>query len=359
MIGLVDYDLQASEKLLTHPPNLEIMKLATYYRVEKHQFCRLIFLDEEELNGYENIYFFSESEDMPRIPQKFLRQSNVIYGGTAFTNGIYQPFTNEIIDFILPKPYIYKEYLKQCFQDGAKEKTIAHILDDSYYRRYAGNNKLPLPPILPHKKLWFYDMNFIQDGWQDWVQEATERKCSSIFTIHPIVCHHLNEYIQVRNFTKIARINEIILDIGIPLSEVHYMFKEYLSFFLEDIVASSSVYLSIGGTYPSNFQYYKDLIYKLNLLYCFWSKKIPIKLRYIPPRAGVNCSIIHLLQAISRWSNSTTTKRTINDTIIKKTSKTQSIEYEEELQLLKFYPTANELFNQKREDIINRGYWRI
>ena len=58
MIGLVDYDISnfSSSKFII--PNLEIMKLATYYKTEENRFCRLLSLDEEDLSGYEKIYFF-------------------------------------------------------------------------------------------------------------------------------------------------------------------------------------------------------------------------------------------------------------------------------------------------------------
>lgn len=89
MIGLVDYDFQTNTALTLTPPNLEIMKLATYYKTEKNIFCRLMSLDETELTSYDTIYFFSEQSIPPEIPDAFKRSDNVVFGGTAFTNGIY------------------------------------------------------------------------------------------------------------------------------------------------------------------------------------------------------------------------------------------------------------------------------
>ena len=60
MIGLVDYAVQASTSTTLLVPNIEIMKLATYYKVEENQFCRLIGLDETDLTPYDKIYFFCE-----------------------------------------------------------------------------------------------------------------------------------------------------------------------------------------------------------------------------------------------------------------------------------------------------------
>ena len=45
MIGLVDFDLQTSTSTSLLIPNLEIMKLATYYKKEENTFCRLIGLN--------------------------------------------------------------------------------------------------------------------------------------------------------------------------------------------------------------------------------------------------------------------------------------------------------------------------
>ena len=359
MIGLVDWDLQTSTSVNLHYPNLEIMKLATYYYVQQQHFCRLINLNETELTAYDKIYFFSEAEVQPQVPPQFLRANNVIFGGTAFTNGIYIPFKDELIDYTLAKPSIYKEYLKQCYQDGIKTQAILHILDDSYYRYMAGINKLPLPAIKPKKRLWIYDADFFAEGWEDWVDEADKRKCSTINTIHPIICSKLSSFIAIRNKPKISRSNTIILDIDIPLADTLYLFKEYGSFFLADITGTSSVCLKIGGTFDSNFQYYRDLIYKLNLLYCFWSHKIPIKLKYIPPQIGTNCSIINLLRAIELWANSEKRDWTINDKITRKSTKEPTQEYTEKLLVLKFHPDAEDLFKQSYKDLSVRRFWKI
>jgi hypothetical protein len=359
MIGLVDYDLQTATGSHPHYPNLEIMKLATFYRIEQQQFCRLVPLDDKELTAYEKIYFFSEADVLPTIPEAFLRARNVVFGGTAFTNGIYRPFENEIIDYILAKPAIYKDYLKQCLIDGMKPRAIEHILDDSYFRQYAGTNKLPLPAISPRKRLWVYDMDFFQEGWNDWVTEATKRNCSSIVSIHPIVCHKFSEYLALREQIKIARSNQVVLDINIPLDETKYLFKEYKSYLLGDIMQSTSVYLKIGGSYPSNAQYEKDLIYKLNLLYCFWSNSIPIKLLYFPPRIGARCHLTNLLPAIELWANSNNRDWTINDKITRKKMKKPTPEYAEELIILKFHPGAADLFKQSYNDLAARRLWRI
>ena len=358
MIGLVDYDLQTSTSIKLFHPNLEIMKLATYYRTEENLFCRLIPLDEEELSGYSKIYFFSESNRQPEVPPAFLRASNVIYGGTAFTNGKYIPFENSIIDFTIPRPLIYKEFLKQKYEDGIKAKIIAGILDNSYYRCYA-NEKLPMPPIITGKQVILYDKEFFYPDWREILNEIISHKPSSIIRIHPIICKKLSDFFEVRNYPKLNRNNKVILDLDIPLEEVYYMINKYKNYFLADVGKTSSVYLKLGGTYATSFQYFRDFVYKINLLFCMWSSKIPIKIYYEPPHIGYKNPIANLSEKVESWADMTTgtnAEHTINDRIKKKT---KSIWEEERDLLLKFHPKEINLFTHSYNSISQGGRWRI
>ena len=267
MIGLIDYDLQTSTLESRLIPNLEIMKLATYYRFEENKFCRLVSLDETELSSYSIIYIFSEQELVPAIPPQFLGRDNVVFGGTAFTNGAYIPFENQIIDYTIPKPLIYREFLLQKYQEGIKSRIISRVIDDSFYRMYAGKNKLPIPPVKKLKRVFLYDKDFFYPDWEEIAADIIGRNPSSIMRIHPIVCRTLSQFFSLRNQPKFSRGNSVILDLNIPLKDIDYMMSKYKKLFLADINKNSKVYLPLGGTFKSKNQYYKDMIYKLNVLY--------------------------------------------------------------------------------------------
>ena len=49
---------------------------------------------------------------------------------------------------------------------------------------------------------------------------------------------------------------------------------------LETITNNSNVYITLGGNFKYNKQYYDDMIYKLNILYTYWANSIPIKVKY-------------------------------------------------------------------------------
>ena len=358
MIGLVDYDLQTSSSNKLIPPNIEIMKLATYYKNEENTFSRLISLKETELSSYDIIYFFSEAEVQPEVPIQF-KGTNVIYGGTAFTNN-YKPFDNSLIDFTLPKVFIYKEFLKQKYQDGIKTKIINHILDDTYYRNYAGEARLPIPPIIPNKRVFLYDKDFFYSDWEDTIEEIISHRPSSIIHIHPIICNKIIDYFKLRSITKISRTNTIILDLNIPLDDINYMLNKYSNLFLADINENSNVYLTLGGTLKSCFHYYKDYIYKINLLYSFWSKGIPIKIKYIYPQIWHNDPLQHLSKLTEIWTNGTTKNtKTLNDKLVIKDKKKIPQERLEKELLIKYYPEAKDLFNHNFTLIKERRYWRL
>lgn len=361
MIGVVDYDLQTSNSLKLTPPNLEIMKIATYYRLEENTFVRLVPLNDQELTGYDKIYFFSQTSKNPQIPDAFLRANNVIFGGTTFTNGVYQPFKNKIIDFTLPKTGIYKQFLKQKYQDGVKAKIISNLLDDSYYRMYAGKDRLPLPPIKSRKRVYIYDRDFFVGDWQDIIQTISARKPIVIHCIHPIVCHKLSDYFKMRNCSKLSRTAQVILDIPIPLDEIYYMLKKYKKLFLADITGNSQVYLPLGGNFANKIQYYKDVIHKLNLLYSFWANQIVIKIKYQQPIIGYVDPIQQFNRAIEAWANGEMKyKQTLQQRTSHRYSKQMlQILQQQKEELRTFSNSFRELLKQNYTILKERGAWRI
>lgn len=357
MIGLLDCDWSLSTSNTFLFPNIEIMKLASYYRLEENQFCRLLTFEDTDLSAYEKIYVFSELHNNIKLPDHFLRQGNIIFGGSALTQGEYVPFKNELIDYTIPRTAIYKKVLEQKYNEGVKAKIISNVLDNTYYRNYAGVNKLPLPAILPRKQVILYDRNFFYPDWKDTIQEITDRRPSTIIRIHPIVCSKLSEYFDMRDFVKISRANTIILDINIPLDEVNYMLRHYKKLFLADITANSNVMLYLGGSWDTMQQYCRDLIYKINLLLAFWSKGIAIKFYYQTPKLGIYNPIEDLEKAIVLWSTSKKKTLTILNKIPQRKKDNPSKEQYEEV--IKLFPSSKVLFEQSFEELSKRGYWNL
>ena len=205
MIGLVDLQLQSWDKPQLCPPNLEIMKIATYYQQEENRFCRLINLDETEFGAYETVYVYSESKSFVTVPEAFKRAPNVVYGGTAFTNGKYIPFTNKLIDYTIARPYIYTNFLKEKRIAGLKDIEVSRLLDNSYYRWHANTEVLPLPPIKKRHRIYIYDNNFFQNDWRKIIDKIIDRHPSSINFIHPAHYKKISDFLDVRKNALIAQ----------------------------------------------------------------------------------------------------------------------------------------------------------
>lgn len=360
MIGLVDLQLQSWDKPQLCPPNLEIMKLATYYQTEENKFCRLINLDETELDGYEKIYVFSESKNHITIPEPFKRADNVIFGGTAFTNGIYVPFKNKSIDYTIARPRIYANFLKEKYQAGLKEIEITRLLDNSYYRWHAGDATLPLPAIKKRHRIYIYDREFFQEGWRKIINKMMDRGPSSINFIHPAHYKHISDFLEVRENALIARGNDAFLDLDIPLKETPILMQHYKNRLLAVISASSQVYITLGGSFHYQSDYLKDIIYKLNLLYVFWSCKIPLKIKYEEPTLGCYNPIADLSKLISTWSQGETCNyKSIIDRIPKDKKMTEIRPEREQLRvILDRYPSSETLFRQTTETAKQGGFWK-
>ena len=360
MIGLVDLQLQSWDKSQLCPPNLEIMKLATYYQTEENKFCRLINLDETEFSGYEKIYVFSESKDFITVPEALRRAPNVIYGGTAFTNGVYVPFENKLIDYTLARPRIYTAFLKDKRAAGLPDKEIERILDNSYYRWHAGTEVLPLPPVQKRKRLYVYDTDFFQEGWHNIMNKIIERKPTSIYFIHPMKYRKISDFLEVRENALVAKTRDAILDLNIPLKETPILMKHYKNRLLAVINQSSQVFITLGGSFHYQSDYLKDIIYKLNLLYVFWSCNIPLKIKYEEPTLGCYNPISDISKLISTWSQGETCNyKSIIDRIPKDKKLTEvRPEREQVRKILERYPSSETLFRQTTETAKKGGFWK-
>lgn len=360
MIGLVDLQLQSWDKLQLCPPNLEIMKLATYYQTEENKFCRIINLDETELGGYEIVYVFSESKDYITVPEAFKRAPNVVYGGTAFTGGRYIPFENRLIDYTLARTRIYHEFAKEKRIAGLSDTEILRLLDNSYYRWHAGDEELPIPPIKKRRRIYIYDTDFFQEGWRKVIDKMLQRNPSSINFIHPMHYQKISDFLEVRECFLINRSNDSFLDLNIPLKETPILMKHYKNRLLATINKSAPVYLSLGGSLHYKTEYYKDIIYKLNLLYVFWSCDIPLKIKYEEPALGCYDPLSDLSRLIATWSQGDTKNyKSIIDRIPKDKKLTEIRPEREQLRsILDKYPSADTLFRQTYESTQKGGLWK-
>ena len=83
----------------------------------------------------------------------------------------------------------------------------------------AGNEILPIPPMMTKKKIFIFDNDFFIPELNDILDKIEARRPASIIPLHPIHCHNLSEYFLVRNRKSISRSTEIILDLKINMED--------------------------------------------------------------------------------------------------------------------------------------------
>lgn len=359
MIGFIDYDFFQTSKLSY--PNLEMMKLSSFLTFDSgaREFCRLLSPDEPDLEAYEEIHFFAENENCV-IPNLVRAHPNAHYHGLYFTDGVYKPFERELIEYTIPRPYIYVEYLKKRLAENLNNYREIHalkkFLNSTYYRAYVNGKILPIPAIKRKERLYLYDRNFFFDGWEAVIDEITARNPSMIVCVHPIHCKTMGQYLRVREYEKLARGNEVWWDLPVPLTDINYLFKHYYAELKNDITIPAQVYLPIGGNSLVMDSYcVRELTYKLNLLYSFWARSIPLKLRYVRPTTGHRNPMEELFEELEEWGSISTPYRrdtAFIDFVAKKNKAVRSA-------MARCGEDTQVLFNQSYNSISYYKFWRL
>ena len=88
-IGIMDADISAYTLV---PFNLEVMKLAAYYRKNKE----IVILAPSFTPGRHQKFFYRKDYNDGNFPVGLLNTKNIEYGGLAFSNNVYQPLPLEI-----------------------------------------------------------------------------------------------------------------------------------------------------------------------------------------------------------------------------------------------------------------------
>lgn len=168
-IGLYDQDM-ATYTLV--PFNLELMKLATYYKNRRE----IVVLSKEfEPWRYEKFFLRKDYDDGNFIPD-MNKSENLSYGGYAFTNGLYVPLPREI-EICKPDTTIYEKMQPLIEQTGVSDrKKIFQNLSTAEHGRLSLDGKTIWPEYSRQFKnlraarnliLHDYDLGQIEGSFQE------------------------------------------------------------------------------------------------------------------------------------------------------------------------------------------------
>ena len=169
-IGIMDADMSTYTLV---PFNLEVMKLAAYYKKKGE----IVILTPSFTPDRHQKYFYRKDYDDGDYPIDLLRHQNVEYGGLAFSNNVYVPLPPEI-EKMRPDPSIYEKMENVIMSaDGAAahKKKIFQNMMNSEHCRISLDGKTVWPEF--HKQFKFlktarnlmihdYDLGAIEGGFE-------------------------------------------------------------------------------------------------------------------------------------------------------------------------------------------------
>lgn len=353
MIGIVDYDFMKVKRGLPNP-SLDAMRMAAYIKKELKESVFLL-TDLATIPNCEIVHFFTDKR-LEELPLELLAYENVEFYGKYFQNHI-----PELADYLIPDITIYNSIVQDKLLDcTVSENRALSFFDSFYYRAKRGKAKLPIPPMASNKKVYIYDEDILayDDCWEI-LDELLKRSPSSIYTINPICCRTMKQFLVLReDYEKISRGNKVFLDFFVPLHQLEVYFGKYKLKLLGEITKTAEVYVYLGKSYGVQSYYdtfyIKNLYYCLHLLFSYYSRNIPIKAALFYPTNGAINNYEIIYKIIERWANSKDYDKTLTDF-------TKSKKEKEMLQkLIEKHPIMEQFMNKSKNSLIQtRGIWRI
>lgn len=333
------------------------MKLAEYLKKEKNIPCRIILPDEKNVNLYEKIYYCSDI--IEKIPGFLYECNKLEFIGEAYDDF---DFDDELIDYMIPRPEIYKEYLRTyCANGKVPLREIETFLDATYYQVWDEiGDQLPIPPIKKGKRIYLYDTKLIRDGIDEVFQEISERSPRTIKTIYPIRVKNFQQFLLVKEeLSELSETIDFIFDSSFSLFDLKNEIEKYQEELRAYIGYSTNFFIPFGGlkgVANTEIGYSRDLFRALDVIYTFWSFNIPVKLKYIEPALGKNNTQERLHKYIEKWSINISTKKGRDAAIDRKGISKEIQESCHRISLL--MPRSHDFFVQTYNNIKKRGKWK-
>ena len=182
-IGLYDLNKSGFNKVRYEFPDIDLMKVYSYYKKNDKNIIELS-LDYHEYKNYDLYYCFNNSRH--QIGKELLSlqyKENVTLVGNCFFGDIWFPMDDEI-EHCEPNINIYASYLRDKIINEEDMPGFEQLINGNYYLRYFYPDwhwKI-IPNKIKNKRVIFYDFNFTSnEGWQDIflkVREDSGRHCA-------------------------------------------------------------------------------------------------------------------------------------------------------------------------------------
>lgn len=235
MIGLVDAEIIQDPVIFI--PNLEIMKLYSYYKA-KGEYVKLLNSPSEVANFSE--LFLRQEKEKSWLEDEYWNHPNLHLGGLYFTGGKYKPFSNPEIEDAVPTYRVYNDYLKYRLNDVRRKRHTARIISamNSGFVRIHNGREVQFNQARPGNELFIYDndINIQQD--LDILKELNVPKLKKILYVFPLRVRSREELelvIENNLFSGQSEdysIQQLELDWYMSPEEFESFTKKYYDYFL-------------------------------------------------------------------------------------------------------------------------------
>ena len=246
-IGLYDVNKSSYGKMRYEFPEIDLMKVYSYYKKNKNNVIELTQNFREYYN-YDLFYCFNNrrhivSKELLKLEQK----ENVFLIGTCFHGDIWIPMDDEI-EKCEPDITSYSSFLRTNIINDTLAPWIANLFSNYYYLRYFYPDwhwKL-VPEKIKDKKIILYDFDLTSnDGWQELCLKLKRNSGKNFVCRHEVIIRSLEDlkFIVDNEIYKTATKYPTKFIIDIP--EANKNFKETLdnNFDLFDAFPANSLFI--------------------------------------------------------------------------------------------------------------------
>lgn len=281
MIGLVDCDLISGKKPVL--PNLEIMKLYSYYK-KQHALPELL-ITSENITSCQEIYVRKDWNDsfIPHKCSRFDGTKNI--GGYAITGGIYRPLDPKI-ERATPNPNVYIQYF-------AREKVTFDEINNfkrfqrSTFLRLHGIDHFPIQIVVSGAPVFIYDKILFQDGWQEKIDAILAREPSALCYPHNLTIPSMDIFEEVATRSMFRGSRELgecmIFNFMQTPTEIRKMIRDYggvLRGYNRHSVGIPLISKKYKGKIHNVDAMMENMINQLNVVFYFHNREITCRAVY-------------------------------------------------------------------------------
>ena len=296
-IGIIDQDA-FSIPIKDFIPNLEVMKISSYYKKNKNIVSLLLNLEDNE--RYSKLFL---RKDNPKSDyySSLILDKRCSYGGLSFTNGIYAPL-EDTIENSIPDISIYDNFFKRNFIGSAAiEKQKRILLNSNFIRLSTDNincneNFKNYLQTKSHTRVYVYDTNILN------IKDSIEVLDSfpfgfyqKVYLIHPIKITSIEEAERLCSKKWYAPQEQIIFSKDLSNKEFKELCKVSKRF-------SSALNYKLGVDKSNN---YGDIFLKNELIKILnrliYIKIIGAKIKILVNKDIPNENYYHIFKYLDHW----------------------------------------------------------